>query len=222
MLIETLKENKKILIILSILLIFVIFSSIFDKNEYSDKLDDSKDYIYTSRSNKDSEMPYINLTSEEITNANIEILTKYLEISKNESGTMKYSYDNYSNIISLVISIIDNEGNLEKITYNIDTKSQSILTKEEIMDKFNLDDNKVKKIMEYNIKEYYNYEKSKNYISKNCDFDCYITENAIDLYNDYRFYIKDKELYIYKKINITQEFLYDENNPFNLFEYKIS
>lgn len=222
MFIETLKENKKTLIILGILLIFVIFSSIFNQKTNSDKLDNNKDYIYTSRSNDNSKMPYINIKSEEITDANIEILTKYLEIDNKENSSMNYTYTEYSDIISLIISIIDNEGNLEKLTYNIDKKSKKILSDEEIINEFNLENSKVKNIMEYYIREYYNYEISQKYIDKSCDFNCYITEYEIDVYNNYKFYIKDNNLYIYKKINTTQDFLYDENNPFSLFEFKIS
>lgn len=222
MFIEALKENKKTLIILGVCLIFVIFSSLFDNKTDSNKLDNSKDYIYTSRNNENSKMPYINLNSEEITDVNIEILTKYLEITNSETGNMDYSYNQYSDIISLIISVIDSEGNLEITTYNINITEKKILSDEEIIRKFNLDYNQVKNIMENYIKEYYNYEITKKYIDKSCDFNCYINDYEIDIYNNYKFFIKNDNLYIYKKLNTTQEFLYDENNPFTLFEFKIS
>lgn len=222
MFLDIFNENKKMFIIVGSCLVFVILLSLFDGKENPDKLSSSLDYVYTSRSDEESKLPYINLVGEDIIDINSEILTKYLLITKKKDGYMNYNYSVYSDIISLVVLITDSEGNIENITYNISIKDKKLLSSNELISKFNLTYEQVKTIMENYIAGYYNYEISKGYIAKNCNFNCYINNYDIDIYSDYNFFISDNDLYIYKKFNTTYDFLYDENNPFSLFKFKIS
>lgn len=222
MFLDILKENRKMFIVVGVCLVFVVLLGLFDGKENPDKLSSSLDYVYTSRSTEDSKMPYINLVGKEIIDINSEILTKYLQVTNKNRGYMNYSYSVYSDIISLVVLATDSEGNIETITYNVSIKDKKLLSSNELLSKFDLTYDQVKTKMENYVAEYYNYEISKGYIAKSCNFNCYINNYDIDVYSDYNFFVRDKNLYINKKFNTTYEFLYDENNPFTLFEFKIS
>ena len=76
MFLDIFNENKKMFIIVGSCLVFVILLSLFDGKENPDKLSSSLDYVYTSRSNEESKLPYINLVGEDIIDINSKILTK--------------------------------------------------------------------------------------------------------------------------------------------------
>ena len=222
MFIEIIKENKKTLLIIGIILCFIIISNLLIVKSDPNKLDNSEDYIYTYKKGNNSLLPYINLNSEQITNINIQNLEQYQELLTKNTGTMDYKYYQTKNILSLLVYILDNEGNISISTYNINIQKKSIISDKKLLQQFSLNETDVYNKLENFIYEYYQYEKENKYIDNSCDYNCYKQTNNIDITKDYFLYVKENKLYAYKKFQTTQDFLYDPENPFTLFEFSLT
>lgn len=211
---EFIEDNKKNLIILASLIIFTIFFLIFS----SCSLKKKDKYIYTIEKNSKSKLPYINLKGSNIELINNSLKVEYDELSKYKNSYFKYKYSIQDDIISLLIEkgIKKSKSDFleeEYKVYNISLKSKKVLSKDEIMSKYNLDKNNIKSIIEKALEKQFKYESDNGYVvPQECNLNCYLNDkNYVSIDDNLEFFIKGKDIYGY--LNIKNTFLYyDINN----------
>ena len=204
---------------------------IWVNNKGKEKVYPSYSYIYNKESYEHdngltSMLPYINVKGEEVSEINNRLLTKYYEIITVDEEIMLYEHFYNDGVLSLVVKIYykDTPGSIpnDVLVYNIDIKSGEIIYNDVLFNLFNTSSSEVSDIIVNKIKDYYNYEISKGYIDKDCDFNCYLSNtNSLPALNNTNFYIKDNALMAYKTILLDSEFFYDDNSGFDLFNFEI-
>lgn len=231
MILEFVKENKKKLLLVLLLVIVMAIISFYISNQKDTKVYLSDSYVYTKQSNTNddnfvSELPYINIKGQEISEINNDLIKKYYEIININKQFMKYDYYKNGNILSLIIKTYYNSSPnsypSEVLIYNIDIKSGEVIDNDELLDLFNVSSEDVSEIIRSELKEYYNYEIAKGYITSECDFECYLVgSSGLPILNDCSYYVKDGYLFAYKLISLNSNFFYDTSSGFNLFNFRI-
>ena len=225
--IEQLKVHKVKVIIAVILLIIVICFYVF-RNKNS--IDNKKTYrnqniVFTSEKTSGdyvSSLPQINLTGNSVLKANEELITLYYDTVASSDKYMMYEYYKNDDILSLAVKIYnkfsDTPVPVKSYFYNVDIDRKMVLTDNELKLKYNVTDSEAGKIILQQVREYYDYELEHKYIS-NCSFACYYS--SIEDLSAAKYYVKDNNLYAYLVFMIDRDFAYEENNPFDLFNFKI-
>lgn len=229
--IEYIKENKKRVLILIVFVILLIVISSLINNDDENKIYGSDEYVYTKESYDHasgfvSELPYINIKSDEINEINIQLINKYYEIITVDEQIMKYKFYKNDNVLSLLVSIYYQyapDTSNETMFYNVDLESGKLLNNVELMDKFGVTNDEVADIIRDELNKYYNYEIGKGYVSSNCDFICYMESiSSLQILDDCSYYVKDNHLYVYKYLLLDSYFYYDSDSGFDLYNFKIN
>ena len=222
---EQIIENKKKIIILLIILVLLILFLFLKKEETVDKVYKDSDIIFTDEQTKGdyvSYLPYINLDSDEILEANKAIINIYYDTINSNDYYMVYDYYINDDIVSLIIKIynkyIDGDMPENIYFYNIDMNRKILIDDFKLKNRFNVTNDDIQSRLKELLKEYYDYEINKKYIN-NCDFNCYL-QNVGDL-NLAEYYVRDNNLYAYLFFTTDSSFIYDEDKPFELFNFKI-
>lgn len=214
------KEKKSLKILIIVLVVFLILTialSILKKaNQKEDKVLDEYAYIIEKETdysiNEDKGLlPLINLKGSEVEKANAEIIDKYYEVSYTKKDTFKYEYSTYKDILSLFITItyVDNSeyGRIEYYVYNVNTKTNDVLTNEELFKDLGLDSTDIKDTINSRIKEYYNMDNLRNELS----LDEY--KKAINYSEENnKIIIREDKLYCYMMLNPTQSLISYQGN----------
>jgi len=239
---EIIEENKKLIIILGALLlisIILFFLITFHKkgnsvyiNSYVSKLeakDINLDENICDIDNvlKYSNIPYFNINNELFSQINEEIMTDFLLRTCYQSGFIDYEASLNDNILSVAINISydtdDDLAYLEYKTYNINVDNNTIMNNSEILKRFNVSKNDVENVVLSKLKEYYEYEKDKKYLT-NQSFNDYLDildYKAIKTSN-MQLYIDDKNhLYIFKDYTLSEGMSIDENFPYITTKFKV-
>lgn len=227
------KINKKLLVLLIIIMIiWIILQSIQGRKEASNqknKIDPKKEYVitkYHSDSNQ-AVVPYINVKGVDVEIANDEItnLTQDYITSKDKNKTVTYRYNQYKNILSLVITFRDIDENdqlyytYKTYVFDLDKEAKS-LTEGEILEKFNISIPEINQKMESIMKEKYQEEAKKKIINQaECDYNCYIGLRKISNYTDEaNYYIENGHLVVYRAFSVYS--IYQEENYFTRDDFK--
>ena len=228
---KNLKTNKKyqliIVIIILVLLILGLFF-VFRKKEanYDSKLI-NKDYgyIYTYTENNtgtfSKQVPHINLPVENINEEIDSFVSPYLN---KDDNIITYDYSLTNNILSLVIRIISFKEQNAPInyfkTFNINLDSLEIISAEELLKLFKIDNDYVQKKLEKKFQDFY-YElvfDAKVDESK-CNLECFIERRGFFGYmQDVNYYVSDSKLIVYKPFIInssTWEYKYFKDFSFS-------
>lgn len=224
-------ENKKKLFILGGLIIVVVVIMIWMNIKDKPKVYTSDDYVFTKESyvhnsGVKSVLPYINIKGNSASEINNILLKKYYEIITIDEEIMMYDYFVSGNVLSLIVKFYYNDV-LDSVTsdiliYNLDIKTGEIIYNDSLFSMFDISSEEANDIILDKIRDYYNYEIDKEYISKFCDFDCYLSMvNAIPIMDNINFYVKNDTLFAYKPLLLDSEFYYDESSEFDLFNYEI-
>lgn len=231
MILNFIRENKKKLLILLIVIIVLFIISFIINNNSNNKIYVSESYVYTKESYEHSnelisKLPYINIKGNSISEINTELINKYYEVIAIDDMFMDYVFYKNNDIISVVVEIrylsSPNAYPSDVIVYNIDIESGKVLTDEEVIDFFDISFEDVSDAIYDEIREYYDYENKKGYFITECDFDCYLSKiKAFPILDNCKYYIKDKNLIVYKNLQLGNEFYYDVNSGFDLFRFKI-
>lgn len=220
---QIIKEKKtQSIIILGLLIltiIIIIFLNMNLLNNNKNKLYPNNDYIFTYNDNqlknKDSILPFINLTGDDAIKANKNIKSLYYENDILKEGYLNYKYYINDDIISLIIekylySVNDSPSNT--YFYNFSISNKKLLSNNELKNIYNITDDEIENKIISQIKKYYDYELKKQYInSSECNFECY--KNGLD--DNIEFYVKDKVLYAYIIFSTDYMFAYDTEKPFS-------
>lgn len=229
--INLIKENKRKLIIILIVLVLVIGLFVIFNKKNDNKVYRTESYVFVRESYEHdnglvSELPYINIKGDDFREVNTKLIKKYYEAITVDDRIMTYSLYHNDNIISLIVKIYEKESPdsypLEVYIYNIDSEIGILINDNQILQLFGVSSADVEKEIMNELDKYYKYELRKKYIEDNCDFDCYLSKtNSLPLV-DCSYYVKDNVLYAYKTINLGSNFFYDNNSGFNLFNFKIA
>ena len=232
------KKSKKYMYLLFIILSIFIFGGIIYYflyyTNYVSKIDDKKEYVYTTMKRKNTyqegkydEIPKININTDEIRKINSTIIDNYEEVSKQKEYDYYYQFSKSKNILSLLVAYAyyesDTDGeplrNFE--TINIDLKTGTILSDDETLKKYHLAKNKVNDYLEAKFTEFYNgLIRSKYFTEKQCSYECFMKNRGIsnNYLNGVNFYIDNGTLIAYKYFYTVSS--YEEQYYFNSNDYK--
>ena len=231
--IKNIEVNKKLLIVLVMLVILFAILKIINYNSntkyVSYKLDSDQKYVYTkySSSTNSAKVPYINIVGADASEANDEIVSNvesYLS-SKDVNKTVTYRYNQYKNILSVVLTYrdIDSEKRLQYRfkTYVFDLKNDcKLLSDEEILNRFNVTYANVDNEMAKSMKDKYNDELDQGILTKDkCDYNCFLRLRGITHYIDNaNYYIEEGHLVVYRSYNVFS--VYNEEDYYTRNDFK--
>lgn len=230
-------KNKIVLIFVFCVIILCVLYFIFfyyQKNNFGvEKIDTSKNYIYTVKKvenafQEDSYdlVPKINLKGEKYSSINEQIMDNYLTVSNNSDYDYSYEYSKSDNILSLKITYAYFKDNsIYPIryfkTFNIDLKNGKILSDEEILKMYGISKEKLNVFLEAKFRSYYkDLIKYKYYTEDECDYDCFLKLRGIssDYLDGISFYIEKGSLNLFKYYYTFSE--YEEEQYFTDTTYK--
>lgn len=206
------KDNKIYIMFVILIVMIVIFIIISNQNK--------NDYIYFK-----NEIPVINIDNASQINQTIK------ELYNDNSNVIENKIYTNANIYSLVLDIDryssnDDENLKSYISYNIDLSTKEVLTKEQLLEKFNFSKNDVIISAQNLLRIYYDEEVQEGYIESNeCSFNDYILyiRQIENIFEETVLFIKNNELYGY--IPFHKNSLFDDSEYFlekeNIFEFKI-
>ena len=206
--------KKKLIILLIVLIAITIILVVLNKKmDTNNKVLGAQDYVIekeTEYSKDESKglLPVINLKGKEVETINNEILGIYYSVAYKEYDVFKYEYNIEKDILSLLITVTlvdDTEyGTIKYYSYNINVKENKSLSNQEVVKTLKLDSNIINEKLEFRIKKYY----SLDVLNKTMSYDEY-KELINYKKEDAKLYIKNKKLYAYITLGLTQ----------GLFEY---
>ena len=223
-------EWKKLIVwVGAAILVISLVAYYLYKNYYSNynyiKQDSSQYLVYTVDSsvnsqNMTSEIPYINIDSDDanrVNNAILDFADPFL--AKNKNNLMVYDSQLNGEVLSVLIrtSEYGDEYSFPTVlfyTYNFNLKTRNLMSNQEVLDIFGVQESDVEKIIEDKFHEYYNDEVYKGYlVSQECDYNCFLRWREVDNYLDnVAYFIKNGKLYAYRPFTIYS--VYGEENYF--------
>ena len=225
-----------IFFILVAVISFVIYGVMNVKtNTKTNKTQEEKSkYVYTvskveNKTQEDTydKIPAINLDSNEIDDLNKEIIDDYKKISKYSEYDYSYKTSENDEILSLVIisTYAPEEGTYPITffkTYNIDLEDKTLISNEDLLNRYNVTTEKLKMFIESKFQKYYNDLVKKGYYTKNeCDYNCFIENRGMtDNYLDgVSLYVDKSSLTMFKFFY--KESDYGEEEYFDDIDYQI-
>ena len=217
------QKNKKTIIIILILIIFVIVLNIV-LNHFNTKnkilissyvktlTENDVDNLPCNKSILDeNKIPYFRLSNTLYDKINEEILENFLLRACFQNGYIDYNVSLNDNILSLILYISyesDNElTNLEYKTYNIDIQTNTTISNQKLLNRYNLSVKDVNnKVVNY-LNNYYVYEKENDLIDTGTSFSKYlnILNYKTSSLSDMNLYIdKNNDLYIYVDYSLSE------------------
>lgn len=231
---------KKILIWFGVLLLIVILVGYFLYNNYYRnynyiKEDRNQYLVYTlktstNRNNMHSEVPYINIDSEDARLVNQAIETYAETFLANKNNLMVYDSQLNGEVLSVLIRLSEySEGysfpEVSFHTYNFNLKSQTLMSNEELLSLFDVTEEEVKDKIEAQFEKYYQEEVDEGYlVAEECDYNCFLSWRGIendDYLNSVYYYVKNGKLIAYRGFSTysiygEEEFFKDESYAFSI------
>ena len=223
-------KNKKLIFMIVILLVLIIFliyyyatkDDIFKKY----KKDKSNNIVYTIYSDKNINVPNINLKGVGVEEINKNIVDKANEFLKGKN-TITYTFEINGKILSLAIQYVDYYEDkyyptISYDVYNVNFYDSKVLSNKDMLDLYEISESDVKPIIESKFYEYFKELKEKNYYHNECDYGCFLFQRGIenDKYmNNIYYYIKNGNLYAIRPFKIYSSF--KEENYFSTKHFLI-
>ncbi len=219
-----LKDKKIIIIIVVVLLILISIFLLLIKNKkfnYNNLLSNKDlDIVYPKVNTETDKVPNININNEVINNINKDIDNIYEDYLIFSAGSFSYNYNVSKDTLSLIITAYitrPESNNLDIIykSYNVDLKKMKLLTDKDILDKFNITEEKMNYYLSNKFFNYYSDLINNNYFTQEqCDFKCFLeSKNVENLLDNNNYYINNNHLELYKSFNIYTD--YNEEKYFN-------
>lgn len=212
------KKNIKILIVIFLVCLLLTIGLLLVKKSSQKEKKVLEEYSYLIEKETDFSsnvdkglLPIINLKGSDIEKINEEIITKYYEIAYTEYDIFRYEYYVHDDILSILITLtyVDNTeyGKIEYYSYNINTKTNKSLSKEELLEYLNIDLTKFNNNVENRIKEYYNQDTLKDQINYR-EYKEALNFNE----SNERLVVKDQKIYCYISLNVTKSLITYQGN----------
>ncbi len=229
-----LQSRQILMVVLAILIIIFVIGYYFYKNYYRNynyiKVDSSKYLVYTletklNNQNLYSEIPYININSDDANLVN-ETIEKYAkQFLKNKNNLLVYDSQLNGDILSISLRMADYRSgysfpDVSFHTYNFDLRTCTLMTDEELLDLFHVDKDDVSKKIEKAFKKYYDDEVYHGFLVKEeCDYHCFLEWRGIDDYiNSVHYFVENGKLGVYRSFNIYS--IYNEEDYYQDEDYK--
>lgn len=226
--VQYLQIGLAVLTIFGIIYFYIYQNNI--KNYRNIKINKDSPLVLTRFSNDSSkypiDVPYINIKSDTVDKINSEILANCQALASKKNSVIIYEYETNGEILSLVLKTIDNTKLVPVVefkTYNINLKTISLLSNDQILSLYGLTENEVEKALESKFRDYYNKEVKEGYLTaKECNYDCFLKYREISNYLDnVEYYISNKNLVAYrafatKSIFSEEEFYKEETFAFQI------
>lgn len=193
------KINGRIKLLVGIVIFFVIFVIVavsISKRGTNKKID------FTNVISNQGKMPIINIAGLDVTRANEKIERIFDKYQKNNN--IQYDYNITDDILSLIITVNTEDENGISITkfagYNIDIKTGNNVSNKEILEKYQVTEHQVEKIIETTFRYYYKKETEAGMIPhQECNYECFLKWREVENYlDDIFYYIKDDSLTAYR------------------------
>lgn len=236
------KEKKTILIILGVLIILSLILPILLSNKNNTVIVNSyikdlslEDINITSlpcnlkEVLKDNHVPYFKLSNKTYDEINRELLETFLLRSCYQNGFIDYEASYHDSILSFYLMISyetdDDLTYLEYKSYNINTKTNTVITNKEILNKYHLNLTMVDSIIKSNFYNYYQFERNNNLLDLNISFQEYLEElkfKPITLENMNLFIDKKQDLYLLKEYDLSYGMSISEYYPNIVTKFKLN
>ena len=210
---KRIKNEKRNIIIFMIVIAITVFSIVYyftrgnnSFNKY--KVDQTKKIVYSVYDSGKTSVPAININNKDVLKLNDEIIDKANKFLSKDKNTITFDYDISGKILSLVIEYINYHHKsgypyIEYDVYNINYETGKILSNDDILNLYKVNEDEVSSIIESKFGEYYNDLVEKKYInSDKCDYLCFLYLKGIINVNymeNYHYYIKNGNLYVIKE-----------------------
>lgn len=194
------------------------------------KIDSTKEYVYTTDTSSSnlspevSQLPVINLDTDEIVNINSTISNKYNEIIKTNGNSFTYGYSVTDDILSIIIKVSDLKNTykineVSFISYNINVKSGKIISDDEMLKKFSITKNDIESIIKSRFEKFYKEETEQGYIEAGeCNYECYLNIRGVTSYiDDIHLFVQSGSLYVYKSFELRS--IYEDESYFSSDPY---
>lgn len=215
-----------------VIIIFVSASAFFlypRKFNYQNLLKNKeKEIVYSSNSSDiltNDRVPVINIDSSIIDDVNSDIMDYYHDYLTKFTQGFLYEYSVSNQVLSILIisqqRYVDADySDIYYRSYNIDLKNMTLLSNQDIFDKYKIDVDTLRYFITYKFVEFYNDLIKQGYFTKEeCDFSCFMeSKNIVNVMNDNTYYIEDGKLILYKPFNIYTS--YGEENYFSLDSFR--
>lgn len=167
------KIEKKYLILISVVLVIIMICLFGSRIKNKD--------VATKKTENGSRLPEVKIDSVDSNAINKYLEELYNEYAKDKKSKFTYTYEIKDNIIS-ILAIIDEYNDDANTTirkymaFNIDKLTGEYLSKDDIIEKYNIDIQQMKETIENHFKIYYDDEAEQQYLVKEeCDFTCYLS-----------------------------------------------
>lgn len=210
-------------LLIILLIIYLYYSNYYSNFNYL-KQDSSRYLVYTrytkeNSSNTTTVIPFVNIKGEigDLINNDIKKVT--ISFLKNNKNTISYTDEVNGDILSIVLKFVDNSDDyIKKIgfrSYNINLKTQQILSDDDMLKIYNTSIDDVERKIKNQFIKFYNDEVEKGIIpNKECNFDCYLEWRNVKKYTaNLNYYINDGKLIVYKAFDVYS--IYEEETYFN-------
>ena len=205
------QKVRKVIIIASVMILFLIGYHYYrtQKNNYNlIKINRSEYLVYTEKEtqygNYNQYKPFLNIKGETGTLINQDI-TSYLSNFEKENICVTYDYDINGKVLSLILKVedysyVESAAVLYFRSYHVRLDTLDILSNEDILEFFDMNQESFNSILNQKIEEYYYGLVNQNLINANqCDFSCFL--EARDFTNgieDVELFVKDGKLVAFK------------------------
>ena len=205
---STYKNQLLTLFALGIVVLILLVIQLITGSRGKNKIVTNKDYVFVSNqlstdNGLKSDIPFININAEGITDINNQISSFVYEETIVSKRSVSYEYYYKKNdILSLLLTSKEylTNGLLALIKYksfNIDLKNNKVLTKDEVLEKYNIDEYDVYNLENEKMKNFFKAAVKDNYTDGYTNFENYALFHEPDDFNE-SYYIKENELYYYK------------------------
>lgn len=230
-------RNVRIIAMIGILSVFIIYliyhyaTKDTSFNKY--KVDKSKNIVYSIYGNGDTSVPEINIKGAGVEAINTAIVDKANDFL-NGRNTISYDFHINGKILSIAIKYVDYYDEVVKYpvitfdVYNINFYESKILSSNDMLSIYGVNEADVKEIVEGKFVDFYNDELEKGYFHDECDYACFLYQRGItdDNYmEDIYYYVKDGNLYVLKPFKVYSPFgedkyYKDEDYYIQITDYK--
>ena len=178
--------------------------------------------VYTKKSNKDSELPQINSSSNDVDAINKLLENLYDKYTKDGS---KFNYKKFENddIISILVIIDEKRTDMyvrKFLSYNINKITNEFISNEDLANLYNLDLLQVIEKVNNRLNIYYEGENAEGYVVKEeCNYECYLSYmRGIDILADnISLVVENGKLVAYINLNIDS--FSDDQEYFDSLDY---
>ena len=226
------EKNIPLFVSITVFLLVVIIGYYFynkDNENYNNlKIDKSKYLIYTISKKESGSYnqykPYLNINSEmaDYINKDIDL---YVNSFDKDNVCITYETDLNGKILSLIIKVEDysfaeSAAVLCFRSYNLKLDTMELLTKEEVLNYFEMTEDDVSLRLDEKIRSYYDKLVDKGTVDgRKCNYNCFLKARKFESSNDNNeYFIRDGKLIVFKP------FVYmttDSNKKVKKYEFKI-